>query len=91
VDGIATLLACLIIGGESDSDQPYESSKRVAWIKSSLTFLGWLTVPVSADQLQETKPSTSLLQRERGPRFLVRLAPRAPAVTAGSGDLPRAR
>jgi hypothetical protein len=27
-----------ITGGESDSDQPYESSKRVAWIKSLLTF-----------------------------------------------------
>src|SRR5260370_37451365 len=55
-------------------------------------FWGCLTVPVSADmRLEEARPSTSPLQRGRGPRFLVRLAPRAPALTAGSGDLPRAR
>src|SRR5438132_5334779 len=55
-------------------------------------FWGCLTVPVPADmRLEEARPSTSPLQRGRGPRFLVRLAPRAPALTAGSGDLPRAR
>jgi hypothetical protein len=44
----------------------------------------------SVENVREARPSASPLQPGREPRFPVPLAPRARALTAGSGDLPRA-
>jgi hypothetical protein len=56
---------------------------------AELVSLRDLTVPVSADmRLEEARPSTSLLQPGHVSRFPVGLAPPAPALRAGSRDLP---